>query len=211
MNRRFTYITIIVLFIFVVVQNIIIFRCKKLNHNATILYGSAKAETALVKTEMEKNRRYRLLEYRAEQELVPNIAIQGLNGDYCFLSDIVVQPMLVFHFTEQCCLECVNDYLHILNLLSDSVLNERVIILSEYDKLNKLIIKNQNYQIIAPCYNLQEPLNIIVDYDDKVHDKPYFVVLDADLRVSFARIGSPADSISNPYFSEVSRFFNSSN
>ncbi len=157
----------------------------------------------VLKSDFDKLNHYRSREFTVNGLNVNDTKVKGDNGEVIMLSEIIQQPTLIFNFTERCCLACVDDYLVILNQLNNRVPEERIIVLTRYDKLNKMKIKKSVTGSNLSFYNLSEPLDLPLDVDDKIHDKPYFIMLDNDLKVSYPRVGWSEDSITNPYFDRV--------
>lgn len=197
---------VIVLTLCIVAQTFIIFRQQRTIATMRSKLLNAPSEAYEWKNELDKTNRYRLLEYATEQRTVGNQAAQHTDGTLHYLADIVQQPTLVFHFTERCCIECVDSNLAIVNQLHSIFPPGSIIVLSSYDKLNKLILKKRNHNVNAECYNLIDPMNILQDSTDEAHDKPFFALIDHQHRVCFPRITGVGDSINNPYFARVAEY-----
>ena len=166
------------------------------------------AELVVVRDEFRKHKEYRGREYFAESFVIHNCRVVGITGEKVFLKELLNGSTLLFYFSETCCLECVDNYLHILNELSKNVCYGKIIAISNYDKLNKLRIKINNLGINFPCYNTPDKITIPLDTSDPIHEKPYLFVVDSSLNVKFPKIGWPKDSISNAYFERVMEYLN---
>lgn len=153
---------------------------------------------------IEKIQRYRIDEYLTEGQIFDDVYMQSTAGDTVCLSQLIGQNTLVFYYTEACCIECVDNYLDILNTIYVNFNGQcNIIVISRFDEFKKMLIKVNNLKLLVDCYNSITPLNIKLSEGDSLHEKPFFVLLDSDRKISFSKIGMPSDSITNPYFGRI--------
>ena len=137
----------------------------------------------------------------ADSTQIANLQLETPLGANYSLQTLIDQQALVFYFDEYACGTCVDNYLDVLNELSDSINPEKIIILSNYKEKRLLRIKKNKFKLIQECYIPSGYFDIPMN--DTIEPAPFMFLLDQNLQVSLPRIGAYPDSINNPYFQNI--------
>jgi len=108
----------------------------------------------------------------------------------------------IFHFTEYCCMQCVNTYIEILDMITASSPSSKVAIISNYSDVKLLKIKKLEQSINTKCYNTNEFLDLPIN-DTTDTDRPFMFLMDNNLKVHFPKVGTVPDSLNTVYFERI--------
>jgi len=126
-------------------------------------------------------------------------------GDYRNMNEIVEQTMFIYRFFESFCIGCIENDVEILKSLSEEIGTENIIIISDYNTVNKLISFKEYYGFEFQIYSCVDPITIPIE--QKFEETPYFFVLNPNLRTSFVWITDPENEFNFPYFQRIRDFF----
>lgn len=126
-------------------------------------------------------------------------------GDYKNLNEIVNQTMFIYRFFESFCIGCIENDVEILKSLSKEIGIENIIIISNYNTINKLASFKDYYGIEFQVYSYVDPIPMPIEQN--FEETPYFFVLNPNLRTSFVWITDPGHEYKFPYFQKIREFF----
>lgn len=141
-----------------------------------------------------------------ENTILKNIEITDTANNGLALNKIIRGPKLIYRFSEVSCRACVNTDLYILKQLGDSIGEDNILIITEFDNLNKMNAMLNAMDIKSPYYNFKGKLNLSIERDS-VTQPPFFFILDNKLRIRFAYKTDDAHDFSSSYFKRIIQFY----
>lgn len=141
----------------------------------------------------------------SEDQIAKDIVLYGVNSESSKLSDIVKEKTLVYYFREETCLQCVEDELEILKKLEPVIGVNRILVISNHEKINSLKSLTQRKNISSKIFIRKDSLGLPIDIDD-LYIATFFI-LDKELKLKFVYKAGGDQNINNAYFRRIKRFF----
>jgi hypothetical protein len=139
-----------------------------------------------------------------------NIKISDVNlinptSNTIALSEVVSNTKLIYKFYNSSCVQCVEDELDIVKQISDSIGVNNVIIISDYDNINRLSALIFRKKIQSSYFICREKFELPIEYDERAI--PAFFLLDSDLRTKFVYKTGGDQNITDAYYNRVIKYF----
>ena len=155
---------------------------------------------------------YKLIESRWKEDfnkslhsngsILPEINVIDQNNRKIELKNIIKDNTLVYRFSEVSCRPCVEDDIKILNELKDSIIGNNLFILTDFKTPKEMQIFSKMYNLKVPIYSYPNCINLLADMDT-FDRKPYYFVLDTDLKVHFTYISHSGHNMHDKYFLRI--------
>lgn len=185
-----------------------------------LLYFTIKKSNFYQKTTEEYN--VELLLYKHDKKNSKEIFSRQIFSEYKYLDSTIIisdvrnkkiplkelidTPKLIYRFSETSCMPCVLNDASILNELSDSIGVDNIILISKFDKINRLKIFHNQNGLKYRSYNYTNRFGISLE-TDTLRESPFFFILNPEMKIQFAYNTLPDHSIKSPYFKRILQYF----
>lgn len=154
---------------------------------------------------------YDSLELFTLNRLMDDVDMVSLGGNTKELSSIVKGSTLIYRFSDVSCSYCVENDINILRQINDSLgIPGKIISLAQLPDVKYLNIYSRNLEVEFPFYNRLMPVNIPMEFDSIVNN-PYFLIVNENMKIEFAKASYPSNKIEDPFFQRVLTFLQHSN
>lgn len=142
----------------------------------------------------------------SENQLIPNLPLLNEDLDTTHISTIINSTKLVYRFYAETCVQCVEDELDIVKKLADSIGDDNILIISNFDKISSLKAITNRKQITSPCFIYKDRFDLPIEKDEV--EIASFFLLDKDLRTRFVFKAGGDQYIEDDYYKRIIYFFN---
>ncbi len=149
---------------------------------------------------------YDSLELFTLNRLMDDVDMVSLGGNTKELSSIVKGSTLIYRFSDVSCSYCVENDINILRQINDSLgIPGKIISLAQLPDVKYLNIYSRNLEVEFPFYNRLMPVNIPMEFDSIVNN-PYFLIVNENMKIEFAKASYPSNKIEDPFFQRALTF-----
>ena len=203
MKSRDNFLYSIFVLIFFGLSVFLAFRSKKYNN----FLNETKIELIIQNQKSQDyNKRSKMKMFMDSEELQPVFLLNSTN-DSIPIQDLVITPKLIFRFPNQFCPPCIESALTSLKNLGDSIGHNNIIVISDCKNSRILKILIDMNSILSPCFSYSGQLNFEIEGKLGSDRKPYYMILNQELKVSFPFFAEENDELNSIYLSRIRKLF----
>jgi len=185
-----------------------IIRFYRIKENYIALFYNERAEYNSCQFKLERYIEKQKQNIFSDNVQFKNIVLTNFDNEDTLLFDLLDDSKLIYRFTKKSCVACVESDLQIINMLSDSIGVNNIVILSDYDELIKAKAYLSQMGVKSPCYNYKGKFNFSMERDT-ITQPPFFFLADRNKRVRFPYKTDDNHSFSSYYFKRIISYFKS--
>jgi hypothetical protein len=199
-------IILIILLFFALLEMTLIILLVNNQHDFDDLYSNNNTKLKIAEQRIDRYEEKFDQSIFSENTMLNKIELVDSLGNNVVIDKIIDGAKLVYRFAEVSCRACVDSDLEILNQLGKHIGNKNIIVLSDFENINKMNSRMQTIGFSSPYYNFKGLMGLSVEKDSLTRPG-FFFIIDKDLRLRFVYKTDESHDISSPYFRRIIQYF----